>query len=152
MQDLARIELVKQQGNCGIWYVRRSGGTLKLCRDMIAGAICFIPLKREGIDVTQYIGLHLSHRPQRFEVAGARCLEMHESPGFPCRDLVDAEFIRPRVQAQLIRPQGARNSCMDGKVCCEYGEITDVVHTLLEAPNVTRRETHQLNAQPAQLG
>src|SRR5690242_3545154 len=76
---------------------------------------------------------------------------MHQSPGLSRRDLVDAEFIRPRMQAQLIRSQGARNSSMGGEVCCECGQITNIVYTLLEAPNVARRQTHPSDTQSAQL-
>src|SRR5512140_129153 len=40
---------------------------------------------------------------------------------------------------------------MPREIGFERGQITDVVHALLETPHKTRREAHPLNAQPLQL-
>ena len=90
---------------------------------------------------------------QRFEVAGAGRLQMDE----PARQLggnaVDAELVRPGVQAELVRPERPGDGRMAGKVASKASpsSVADVVDALLEAADVTRGQADPAHAQAAQL-
>ena len=87
--------------------------------------------------------------PQRLEVARAGRLQVHQAAGVGRGDLVDAELVGPRVQAQLVGPQHARDGRVHADVGLEGREVADVVDALLEPPDEARRQADPADAEAA---
>ena len=98
-----------------------SGARPQLGRDVIARLVRVVALAREGVDLAEERGVERGHGAQRLEVARARGLEVDEPLREARGDRVDAELVRARVQAQLVRPEVPRDRGVGGDVLLELG-------------------------------
>src|SRR5829696_8135313 len=76
---------------------------------------------------------------------------MDQPSCLPRRRRVDAELVRPGVQAQLVGTEVPGDGSVDAEVALEFPDISYVVDPLLEAPDVARREAHPFDAQSSQF-
>src|SRR5262249_5448546 len=120
-------------------------------RNEIAGPVCLVALQRKTVYLAEKFRVHGGNRAQGFQVASPRRLQMDQPARLPRRNRVDAELIRPRMQAELIRSKLPRNRRVNGEICLERGQVAYVIDALLEPPDVTWREADPLHAQPLQF-
>src|SRR5882672_769919 len=115
VQNLARVEVVEQRREIVVGQACRVRRFADLGGDVIAGAVNRVAFARESGYFAEKFRIDLRDGSQGFEVTRARCLEMNQFARQARGYRIDAEFVGPGMEAELIRAEGLRHGNVPGE-------------------------------------
>ena len=118
---------------------------------MIAEFILFVMLQAKFEDLLEKQGVHLRDGADSLEVTGPGSFQVHQAARAACGGRIDAEFIRTRVQTDLVWTQLFGNDGVTGNIRVKRGHISDVIDSLFKFTHKTRRQADPLHTHPFQF-